>query len=174
MRKGIVFSTGKDKTINKDLAKKYFISQEFILKSELEDTINFARGSYLLNMVTFDPLKWRSTITLTFEEDSINAIFNISTFGQTVSKKEEVLWDFFILNLEQSILEKKNFSLINEVSLNETKKHSFRLMGWTILGVVLFGVPSGILANYMQEDFIFFIGIAIGGGFFFNYFQNKK
>lgn len=167
MRKRIVFSTGNDKTINKDLAKKYFIDQGFILKNELEDTINFTRGSYLLNMVTFDPLKWRSVITLAFEEDSINALFDISTFGQTVSKKEESLWDFFILNLEQSILGKKDFSLINEASLNETKQSSFKLVGWTILITAIVGIPSGIIAHYTDYDLIFFIGISLGVSSFF-------
>lgn len=174
MNKEIFFSTENDKTTNKELSKNYFISQGFFLKGETENELNFVRGSYLLNMVTFDPLKWKSNLSLIFSGNSINGVFDISTFGQTVSKKEEELWNSFILNFEESVLHKENFKEKNKQLLSDTKNHSFRLVGWTILGAALFGIPAGVIAFYMKNDLIFFIGTCIGAGSFFTYFQNRK
>lgn len=144
------------------------------MKDEFENELNFVRGSYLLNMVTFDPLKWKSNISLIFSGKSINASFDINTFGQSVSKKEDDLWNSFVLNFEKSILHKEKFKEINKQLLNETKNHSFRLVGWTVLGAALFGIPAGIIAFYMKNDLIFFIWICIGAGSFFSYFQNRQ
>ncbi|WP_018343270.1 hypothetical protein [Cytophaga aurantiaca] len=167
MKKSISFLTENNKIVNKDLTKNYFISQGFILKDESEDELNFVRGNYLLNMVTFDPLKWKSNIVITFSDNLIRAVFSISTFGQTVSKKEEALWNIFISNLEQSILEKKDLSSANEILLSETQKSSFKLVGLTILITAIVGIPSGIIAHYTGNDRIFFIGISLGASSFF-------
>jgi hypothetical protein len=167
MIREITFSTENDKQTNKALVKKYFIDQGFILKSESAEELNFTRGNYLLNMVTFNPLKWKSNIVVSFQRASMHAFFDISTFGQTISKKENQLWDVFISNLKQAVLEKKDFAVINKASLHETKKSSYKLIGLTILITAIFAIPAGIIAHNTNQDNVFFIGICLGLSSFF-------
>ncbi len=167
MKREISFSTENNKETNKAFAKKYFIDQGFVLTNESEDELKFIRGSYLLNMVTFNPLKWKSDIILSFGHTDVEAVFNISTFGQTVSKKENELWDVFISNLKKTVLEEKDFAAINNSSLHATKKSSYKLIGVTLLITTVVAIPAGIIAHNTNQDNVFFIGLCLGASSFF-------
>lgn len=137
------------------------------MKSESEEGLNFTRGNYLLNMVTFNPLKWKSSIFISFSGASMQALFDINTFGQTISKKENELWDVFIANLRQAVLEKKDFDVINKASLQATKRSSYKLIAITLLITGIVAIPAGIIAHNTNQDNVFFIGSCIGLSSFF-------
>lgn len=44
--------------------KDYFINSGFTLSGESKDELRFSRGSVVQSMVTFNPLRWKSNITI--------------------------------------------------------------------------------------------------------------
>ena len=66
MVKTIEFESNKPLDLLKEESRIYFQKQGFRLANEGENTLDFKRGSYLTNLVAFNPLKWKSSITVVF------------------------------------------------------------------------------------------------------------
>ena len=118
------------------------------------------------NMMTFNPLKWKSSIKIKFEEDIVNANFDINTIHQTVTLKEERLWKKFISNYQKTIETGKSLISENQAELRATKKSFWRYIGYAILGAIVFGIPSGIIAYLTGIESVLSIGV-VGGGLMF-------
>ncbi|WP_045459582.1 hypothetical protein [Sporocytophaga myxococcoides] len=119
-------------------------------------------GSLFQNFVTFNPLKWKSEIKITYNDSTIYLTININTIGQTPTLKEEQLWDTFISNFEVTIRTEKDMTQNNKQALKNTKSNSFRLVGWALIGAIVFGIPAGMLGYYTNIDRLVGFGAGIG------------
>lgn len=116
------------------LIKEYFRNQGFDISEEQNNSITFKRGSKFLNSITFNPLKWKSEITVLYETTQIIARFDIDTVNQLVTAKEEQLWITFIENFKNTIESGNSFISENNKNVSSTIKHSWKLV-LKILGI---------------------------------------
>lgn len=166
MTQRIEFKSDKSKDVLQKETLKYFQEQGFKLTKYDANYLKFERGSTLQNMVTFNPLKWKSVTEINFIEDKVIADFVIDTTYQMVTNKEKKLWTKFISNYQNTIEKGGSFLLENKVELEETKKSSWKYVGYAIGGAIVFGIPGGIIAYLTGIDSIF-TGSMIGGSIFF-------
>ena len=104
MNQKIEFESSKPVDVLKEETLNYFQRQGFKLTVNDENSLQFERGSVMRNMVTFNPLKWKNSIKIKFEEDRVKASFDINTIHQAVALKEERLWWEFVSNYQQTIV----------------------------------------------------------------------
>lgn len=166
MNQIIEFKSNKSVNILKGETQNYFQKQGFKLVKSDENSLQFKRGSVLNNMVTFNPLKWKSSINIKFEENIVKANFDINTIHQAVTLKEERLWQKFISNYQKTIETGKSLISENQLELKATKKSSWKYIGYAILGAIVFGIPSGIIAYLTGIESIVSIG-AVSGALMF-------
>ena len=162
MNHKIEFKSNKSTNILKEETLNYFQNQGFKLAKSDEISLQFERGSVMKNMVTFNPLKWKSSIKIKFEEDIVKANFDINTIHQAVTLKEERLWEKFISNYQETIETGKSLISENQEELRATKKSSWKYIGYAILGAIVFGIPSGIIAYLTGVESIVIIGAVSG------------
>lgn len=151
----------------------YFSKSNFQLTSALTDKrIRFRRGSLLTNMVTFNPLKWKSEIEIDIQEQEVSVQLRINTFGQLPTPKEEALWDEFMKHYEAYLADSRLADHLssNAASLKAVKKSNYRKLRWVLLGALFAGIPAGFLAVWTGIKIIAPLGAAVGG----MYFLNKK
>ena len=121
------------------LTKEYFKNQGFDISEEQKNSITFKRGSKFLNSITFNPLKWKSQITVLYETTQIIARFDIDTENQLVTVKEEQLWITFIENFKKTIESGNTFITENNKNVSSTIKHSWKLV------LKIFGITAIIV-----------------------------
>ena len=172
MNKQIQFEINNDLSF-KEPTKSYFIRMGFKLVDETNDTLTFSKGSTLLNMVTFNPLNWKTEIDIQFRDGVVTADFNINTTGQAVTPKEEELWNKFIENYRQSITNNLDLSEAIIKDLKETKKNNVNYVMWALAGAIVFGVPFGYLAYLTEIRMLAPIGAAGGAVLLLMYKINK-
>jgi hypothetical protein len=156
------------------LTKEYFAGSGFKKISETENQITFEKGNALLNMVTFNPLNWKSKVDVILQNNIVVADFDINTFGQLTTPKEEKLWDTFVENYKVSVTDKLDLASENQKQLIETKQDSLKQVKWALLGALVFGVPCGVLAYFTGVDALAGMGAAFGAIFFMMYKINKE
>ena len=162
MRKILETEFGKPQAEAVKSTKDYFLHHGFKLEQSTDSRLTFSRGSTLLNMVTFNPLKWKSKITIDFAPTKLVAGFDINTAGQIVTPKEERLWDGFIENYKQTLHKDFDYSSANRVLLKDTKRNSLKYVGYAVVGGLLAGIPAGFIAYWTGIDEI--VGMAAAGG----------
>ncbi len=175
MKKKIEFETS---LLEKDIMKStktYFLSQGFKLEQESIDKLIFKKGSLLFNMITFNPLTWKSIITITFNPKTITGDFDIDTTGQTVTPKEEQLWENFIQNYKRFLLTNLDYTTENKQHLRSTYKSNLNYIKPAIMGAVIVGIPAGILAYFTGINSLVSVGAAGGAiSFVMNKIEKKK
>ncbi|MEL6942189.1 MAG: hypothetical protein AAFO82_05930 [Bacteroidota bacterium] len=162
MNQQIEFQVKKSIVESKEETLKYFLDQGFKLVSSNKNSLQFRRGSMLRNMITFNPLKWKSSIQIEFHEENIVVNFDINTIYQIVTIREERLWANFISNYQRTIETGKSLIFENQIELKNTKKSSWKYIRYALLGAITFGVPSGIIAYLTDIESIVAIGTASG------------
>lgn len=174
MNHKIEFKSNKPINILKEETLNYFQKQGFKLANSDKNLLQFERGSVMKNMVTFNPLKWKSSIKIKFEEDIVNANFDINTLYQVVTLKEERLWEKFISNYQKTIETGKSLISENQAEHRATKKSSWKYIRYAVLGAIVFGIPSGIIAYLTGIESIVTIGTASGALMFMMNKINKE
>ena len=154
------FNCSKEVAFQK--AKEYFQSQGFKLQSNYKEQLVFKRGSILLNMVTFNPLQWKSTITIEISDSEIKSEFEINTDFQAVTLKEEQLWESFIVNFKESIKGNLDYSSINRKLIKDTKYNSLKYVKPALIGGLAADIPGGIIAYFTGAGSV--VAIATAGG----------
>ncbi|HYG03396.1 MAG TPA: hypothetical protein VD927_13185 [Chryseosolibacter sp.] len=109
MKRQIQFEINDDTSVL-EASKTFFTRTGFKIANVTDKTVSFSKGSTLLNMVTFNPLNWKSRITLSVQNNLLLADFDIDATGQAVTPKEEKLWDKFIESYRISIVDKVDLS----------------------------------------------------------------
>ena len=156
------------------LTDNYFLAMGFTKERGTQNSLVYAKGSGLMNLVTFNPLNWKTVVTVTVNGDVINADFDITTFGQMVTPKEEGLWDIFINNFKMSLVNNVDLTAENHRQLKVTDRDSWNFIKWAILGAVVFGVPFGFLAYLSEWDMLAPLGAAIGAIVFVTVKKNME
>ena len=115
MEKHIEFNTDLSDKESQDITKNYFSQLGFHLQDQNSSRLTFKSGNLFNNLVTFNPLKWKSNIEIKKENNKIIGHFKVSTFGQLMTPQEEELWNSLIQNFQacfndDSDLAFKNFS----------------------------------------------------------------
>ena len=100
-----------------ELTIKYFVTQGFKFVGNNGNNFEFRRGSLFWNNFTFNPLKIKSRINIIISNNTVNAVFDVDTTGQTILPSEIKLWDEFIENYERTLVEGK----INAKSTNKKR-----------------------------------------------------
>ena len=151
-------------------AEEYFLRSSFKIEEKKNNYIKIKRGSLFLNMLTFNPLKWKSNIVLRIEDNGLTADFEVVTVGQMPTHSEEKAWIDFIDHFKQHI-ETGDFSFIeaNRNSIRTVRKDSLRYVGWAFLGGLLGGLPSGIIGHMIGVDNLVIIGSAGGALAYMSY-----
>ncbi len=162
MHKRAEFEISSDNHSFKDETIAYFVGSGFKLAAESSNYLSFKRGSNLLNIITINPLKWKSTIEVNLVNNKVIAKFEISTFGQDITHKEDALWDSFINNFQRTIHDGSDLSAENKKQLKTTLLYNLTYVKWAILGAIGAGIPSGVIAYYSGVDSIASIGAVIG------------
>ena len=144
---------------------EYFTKSGFkhIVSNSIDKTIRFERGSIASNMWTLNPLKWKSEIQIQINGKEVKAIFNINASGQIPTTKELQLWENFISNYQKYVCA-SNFDFLKENSKNLklTKNNNLKYIGWAVLGGLIGGIPSILIAKLTGIDSIASIGAALG------------
>lgn len=165
MIKQIEYSS--EKTDNEVLGyiERYFVKQGFTLEKRGEKELRFSRGSKLLNMFTFNPLKWKNIVKAEFKEQVVRVAVYIDTSFQSVLDSEEEVWDLFLRNLQESTESGVIPNADNESLIREGKGQSYRYLGYGLLGAVIFGGLGGIITFLLdiETDVLIRWG-GIGGG----------
>lgn len=174
MNQKIEFKSNKAVNILKEETLEYFQKQGFKLAKIDENSLQFERGSVMKNMVTFNPLKWKSSIKVKFEEDIVKANFHINTIHQAITLNEERLWAKFIANYQETIETGKSLIAENQTEVTKTKKSSWKYIVYAILGAIIFGIPSGIIAYLTGYESIVTIGAVSGALMFMMNKINKE
>lgn len=152
----------------------YFLNQGFKLTRMDTDILEFKRGSLTYNMITFNPLKWKSYIKLIIKEHSVIAKFDIDTTHQAVTLEEEKLWETFMANYQETIQNQKSVAYKNKVALRLTKNSSLKYVGYAILGAAVFGIPAGFIAYLTGFANMVPFAAVSGALVFLSYFISKK
>ena len=173
MKRQIIFKLDNNDSFFK-LTVDYFSRTGFRQTSRTENQITFIKGSTLLNMVTFNPLNWKSEIKVALQNNTVVADFDINTFGQLVTPKEEKLWDIFVENYKVSVTDKLDLTSENQKQLKETKRDSLKYIKWALIGAVVFGVPFSFLAYFTGIDIVASMGAVIGAISFMTYKIDKE
>ncbi len=162
MKHSINFQFYKSKEEWEGATLNYFVDQGFKLSSKKTGSLRFKRGSFMQNAITFNPLKWKSYISIELKKTTVIANFNINTVHQAVTKEEKETWDLFISNYQKNLESGESLISENRASLRSTKRSAWKYIGWAFLGVILYGIPSGLIAYITEIDEIFFVGAPAG------------
>ncbi len=131
----------------------YFLAQKFVLSKNKNNMLEFKRGNKLLNMVTFNPLQWKSVSKINFNGDEIVANFSIDTSFQQVMSKEKALWETYIGNLQTAIV--TGDSVIDD---NHKKRKETMYASWKFIGKNIFiGIAVGLIILTIRMGYSFFL-----------------
>ena len=143
--------------------KAYFVRNGFKLIKAEDNKLFFSRGSVVLNMVTFNPLKWKSKIEISFGKDnSVIIDADISTVGQLVMKRELKLWDDFINNYKKEILAKDSASKEKHQKKARDNSKNNLLSNIDSLFIGKMGIFALILSLFVNAVYFFQIAIVLG------------
>jgi hypothetical protein len=145
-----------------ELIELYFGGQEFKVSMDSKERLICRKGNLLTNLFTFNPLNWKSTLTISIEDRFIHLTANINTIGQIVMAKEEALWDTFIDNFKSSIQTKKDFNEANKTQTIETVNSNFRYLKHALIGGFIFGIPAIVIGIYSQMPSVA-VALSVGG-----------
>ena len=162
----------KDQNIS--LIVEYFTTYGFELRSQNESRLIFGSGSILRNMLTFNPLNWKSETIIQLSDSEVILNSEINTMFQTVTKQEEAVWNTFIKSFRKTIENGKMELDANQESIEVNKSSSYGYLGYAVLGGFIFGIPSGFIAHFTGLDFIVSIGAACGAMCFVLWKRNRE
>ena len=158
----------------KQMTLKYFTTQGFKVKTNAEDTIILEKGSLIRNMYTFNPLKWKSYVEITYKHGKIKAQYNINTTYQMVSTSEVQVWIIFMENYENALLHNINYTVENNKMITTHKKRIPKYILHAFLGALIFGIPGGIISYYTGNDSLPGVAAGIGAITFLKQKMNKE
>lgn len=134
--------------------KQYFITNGFIDFKEDSGTIEFNRGSNSHNLFAFNPLTWKSIITISFVKmdngTEVMANFDINTHPQTVLENESALWYGLADNYQKRIAEGKSEDIV--AIERQVKKDTWKFFGYIILMAVVVGFLGGFIGEFVKQS----------------------
>jgi hypothetical protein len=142
MKRNFTFKTNYDVAETRRIVLDYFDDQGFIVTYQDTNMLVFNKGNRWHNMMTYNPLEWKSTIKVIFKDKTCDLHAVISTFGQIVTPNEEALWDTFFENLRLSTADNSNdYAEINEAMAHKTMADGQIYASLFVLVLFLVGAP---------------------------------
>ena len=155
-------------------ANEYFTRSGFHKIRSTDCLAQFAGGSTLQNLVTFNPLKWKSKIRIELKESALIVHISLNTFGQVINERELMTWKEFIDNFENFINNSQfNYEESNNTFVTETKSKNFEIAKWLCIGMIIGAVPGGIVLKITDNIQIGFMAMAFAAIAFY-FFKSKK
>ena len=114
LEKYIEFVFAEPSALILERSKKYFLSNKFRLLEETENYLRFEGGSARQSRLDFDALRWKSHIVIQVRENGIQAFVEIYHDQPIVSYEEHNLWDVFLKNYRDSVLEDIDLNYLND------------------------------------------------------------
>jgi len=155
----------------------FFRDLDYIKIDDKNSSIQIRRGSKFKNGFTFNPLKWKSDITINFEEINniihIYGSFKINTKKQVVTEKDITLWNQVFENFENLILNGKSDSNFLIKKSKEIRNSNIKLALWILFGAVTGAVISMYPAVKFELPILIPLFV-IGGAIFFLIFGLRK
>ncbi len=173
MKYKIEFETKQSVEVLKNETLAYFESQGFKVITNDPNLLQFKRGSIVGNMTAFNPLKWKSEISVRFINNKVVANFDINTKHQMVSAKEEGVWKNFVSNFQNSIETGESYQSANEDNIKDAQKSTWGYIGYALIGAVLFAIPGFAIAYYTEIRSAVSMA-AIGGAMIFMRYKMAK
>ncbi len=166
------FTSNKSTSENMNDTKKYFIKYNFKLSFENHRKLVFTRGNILRTMITFNPFRWKSDISIYFsdsQENNIKLRAIIKTTNQIVREEEWQLWNNFIENYKNSLLNNLNLTKQNKQMLRNTILNNYRLL---LIGIFILSSESYYFYTYTEFNFETTINILFKGNLFLYFLYN--
>lgn len=174
MEKHIKFGISNEDRLQEKISE-YFDQSGFNLVDKRDNVFKFVHGSSFFETWIFNPLKWKSEITVAIRKDELTANFSIDTSAQMNTFEEEAVWDTFIENFELFLTRNIDFKKTNQVAVKKSRRSGFAYVGWAISGAVIGGITGMLLSHLTGMDLFNYIGVPIGGGLLFaNRIKHQK
>lgn len=122
--------------------KTYFLANGFRLMEEAPAALRFSRGKKALNFITFNPLKWRSSISVALAGESPVRVLleaRVSTVGQLVTRRERTAWQGFIDNFRRSLVTGSDFTRDNASLWWRAKRANLLILTLAAAAAFVFG-----------------------------------
>lgn len=159
----------------KELIIRYFEEHNFKLDTNEQFKLTFKRGSLAKNMITFNPLNWKSILTVKVNNSEVDYNWKVDSTFQVVTKQEEKVWESFVSNFHTTIESGVLSNQDTQEALLTNKKSIKGYLLHAVMGAILFGIPSGLLAHYTGMAIIVSIGAASGAlGFLYWKIEKEK
>lgn len=159
----------------RQLTIRYFKEHKFTLHTNEKNKLMFKRGSLAQNMITFNPLKWKSFFLVVINNSDVDYECKVDSTFQAVTKQEEIVWETFVANFHSTI---ENGMISNQETKNALRANNKSIGGYllyALLGGIILGIPSGFIAYYTGIDSIITIGAASGAlGFLYWKIEKEK
>jgi hypothetical protein len=152
----------------------YFNYPGFQLVEKTENFFRFKNNSFFFSTWTFNPLKWKSEITVKIHRNKIEADFFLDLSAQlNVSKKVEV-WDTFIKNFQLFLTENIDYQTSNENAVMKAKKSGWKTIGWVLLTALGTGMLAIFVRNLTGLDLSSYLLVPIGVVIFLRIKGNRE
>lgn len=161
MDKHLRFQAGSCTNIEQQIIL-YFTQSGFKLLEQTNNSLNFKRGSSILDSWKFNPLKWGSEIIVSFNGQEIEAKFTIDTTAKIVTKEVKEVWNVFIENLKQYVVHGIPFDKANSEAIERARQSILKTLAWTILAIVIGGIMGGFISHLTGWTIMGYIGIFLG------------
>lgn len=154
---------------------EYFEKSGFKMAHSSKQQIEFTRGSFLGNLVVFNPLKWKSKIVVVLTDIDLKVHLKLKTTGQMVTEREIETWKEFIDNYESFLNNDQfDFQSKNDQSIKKAHQNNVQLIKWTIVGMLIGLVPGILLAWLTGYSSIATTTAMAGGAFMLVYKARAK
>lgn len=145
-----------------DQLENLFRALQYKNISRFDKSITVINGNEDKNGWHNNPLKWYNKIHFNIKDQEIKIDFEWSVMNQVLTRNERDFMDHFISELIEDLMIGK---LTNEKYINmasKAKNTGIKMTIGVILGVAIFSIPSLYLGFYLDNVFLFFVGIILG------------
>lgn len=146
MEKKIIFGITESNNLQEKIIY-YFTHSGFMLLQKEENEFKFNHTSSIFNTWYFNPLKWKSNITVNITTQQIKVDCKIDNDAQMNSWEEENVWNAFLKNFELYLLNNIDFTVANSIAIRESRKSALKYIGWAATGAILGGAISILLSE---------------------------
>lgn len=148
----------------------YFQEHGFVLSKETNNSLQFERGSLWKNMVTFNPLEWKSLILIHITNNRVQADFVIDSTFQLVTAPEVQVWENFVTNYQQTLTTSLSLIAENQEQLTATQQSYQQYILPSIGGGLSFGI-LGVLVWHVTGYVSSLLVAPLTGMLFFIYLK---
>ena len=136
------FTLEKSPDAVRSLTKQFFRKKGYHLQGENSHHLRFANGSYLKNLLGLGPLEWKSRVIVSLSQSpsqpvKVTADFDVTTFPQAATSREEVLWRQLAVTYQDHLATgMEELPTDEEASKTPMNKGTWRYVGWAAAGAL--------------------------------------